>query len=43
MRTYEHFANRLSELLGSERWVRIHAEGFMPLVIEDISVSAEYR
>ena len=43
MKTYEHFANRISELLGGERCVRIHSDGFMPLVIEDISFSPAHR
>lgn len=37
MKTYEHFANRLDQLLGNNQCARIHADGFMPLVVEDIT------
>ena len=41
MKTYQHFASVLSQLLGKDTAVRITVEGFMPLSIENIGNSAE--
>ncbi len=37
MKTYEHFANRLDQLLSNNQCARIHADGYMPLVVDDIT------
>ena len=41
MKTYQHFASVLTQLLGNDAAVRITAEGFMPLSVEHIGRSAE--
>ena len=41
MKTYQHFASVLTQLLGNDAAVRITAEGFMPLSVETIGQSAE--
>ena len=37
MKTYEHFANRLDQLIGNDQCARIHTDGFTPLVVNDIT------
>ena len=41
MKTYQHFATVLNQLLGLETAVRITVDGYMPLSVEDIGQSAE--
>lgn len=41
MKTYQHFATVLTQLLGNETAVRITVDGYMPLSIEHIGQSAE--
>jgi len=41
MKTYQHFAFVLSQLLGNDHAVRLTVSGYMPLSIEDIGTSAE--
>lgn len=41
MKTYRSFATNLLELLGKAQALRIISDGFMPLSIEDIGVSAD--
>lgn len=40
MKTYRSFAKHLLELLGEAQALRINSDGFMPLSIEDIGLSA---
>lgn len=40
MKTYRSFAKHLLELLGEGQALRINSDGFMPLSIEDIGLSA---
>lgn len=39
MKTYEHFATVLTQLLGSDTAIRLTVNGYMPLSIEDIGKS----
>ena len=41
MKTYQHFASVLTQLLGNETAVRLTVEGYMPLSVEAIGQSAE--
>lgn len=41
MKTYQHFAAVLTSLLGTDTAVRLTANGYMPLSVEDIGQSAE--
>ena len=41
MKTYQHFATVLTQLLGNETAVRLTANGYMPLSVEHIGQSAE--
>jgi len=41
MKTYQQFANRLTELHGNAQAVRITVPGFLPLTIEEIPATAE--
>ena len=41
MKTYEHFASVLTQLLGNETAVRLTVPGFMPLSVEDIGQSGD--
>jgi len=41
MKTYTSFANSLHKLLGSNQAVKLTVDGYMPLSIEDIGLSAE--
>ena len=41
MKTYQHFATVLAQLLGSDTAVRLTANGYMPLSVEHIGQSAE--
>ena len=41
MKTYQHFATVLTQLLGNDTAVRITVEGYMPLSVENIGQSAE--
>lgn len=41
MKTYQHFATVLAHLLGNDTAVRLTANGYMPLSVEDIGQSAE--
>jgi uncharacterized protein DUF6908 len=41
MKTYEHFATVLTQLLGRETAVRLTVDGYMPLSVEDIGKSAD--
>lgn len=41
MKTYQHFASVLSQLLGNDNAVRLTVSGYMPLSIENIGNSAE--
>ena len=41
MKTYRLFAKNLLELLGEAQALRIISDGFMPLSIEDIGLSAD--
>ena len=44
MKTYEQVAKRLTELLADpHQCVRLHVEGYMPLVAEDIGHSGDGR
>jgi hypothetical protein len=41
MKTYQHFATVLTQLLGSETAVRLTVDGFMPLSVKDIGQSRD--
>ena len=41
MKTYQHFASMLTQLLGNETAVRLTVNGYMPLSIESIGTSAD--
>ena len=41
MKTYQHFASVLTQLLGNETAVRLTVNGYMPLSIESIGRSAD--
>ena len=41
MKTYQHFASVLTQLLGNETAVRLSVNGYMPLSIESIGTSAD--
>ncbi len=41
MKTYQHFASVLTQLLGNDTAVRITVNGYMPLSVEAIGQSAE--
>lgn len=41
MKTYQHFATVLAQLLGNNTAVRLTVDGYMPLSVEDIGKSAE--
>jgi hypothetical protein len=41
MKTYQHFASVLTQLLGNETAVRLTVPGFMPLSVEDIGQSGD--
>lgn len=41
MKTYQHFASVLSQLLGTDTAIRLNVNGYMPLSVEDIGASAE--
>jgi len=41
MKTYQHFATVLAQLLGNDTAVRLTVDGYMPLSVEDIGQSAE--
>ena len=41
MKTYQHFASVLTQLLGHETAVRLTVNGYMPLSVEHIGQSAE--
>lgn len=41
MKTYQHFATVLAQLLGNDIAVRLTVNGFMPLSVENIGQSAE--
>jgi hypothetical protein len=41
MKTYQHFATVLAGLLGTDTAVRLTANGYMPLSVEDIGQSAD--
>ena len=41
MKTYQHFATVLSQLLGNDIAIRLTVGGYMPLSVEDIGQSAE--
>ena len=41
MKTYQHFATVLTQLLGTDTAIRLTVNGFMPLSVEDIGQSAE--
>lgn len=41
MKTYDTFARRLQELQRNSRAVRITSPGFMPLTLEELSLTAE--
>ena len=41
MKTYQHFASVLTQLLGTDTAVRIRVEGYMPLSIEVVGTSAD--
>lgn len=41
MKTYQHFATVLTQLLGSDTAIRLTVNGYMPLSVEDIGKSAE--
>jgi hypothetical protein len=41
MKTYQHFAKTLADLLGTDTAVRLTVSGYMPLSVENIGQSAE--
>lgn len=41
MKTYQHFASVLTQLLANDTAVRLTVNGYMPLSVEDIGQSAE--
>ena len=41
MKTYQHFATVLAQLLGNDTAVRLTANGYMPLSVEDIGRSTD--
>jgi hypothetical protein len=41
MKTYQHFATVLTQLLGSDTAIRLTVDGYMPLSVEDIGQSAD--
>ena len=41
MKTYQHFASVLTDLLGSDTAIRLTVDGYMPLSVEDIGQSAK--
>lgn len=41
MKTYQHFATVLTQLLGSDTSIRLTVNGYMPLSVEDIGKSAD--
>ena len=41
MKTYQHFAKILSDLLANDTAIRLTVNGYMPLSVEDIGKSAE--
>ena len=41
MKTYQHFASVLTQLLGADTAVRIRVDGYMPLSIEAVGTSAD--
>lgn len=41
MKTYQHFATVLTQLLGGDTAIRLTVNGYMPLSVEDIGKSAE--
>ena len=41
MKTYQHFASVLTQLLGNETAVRLTVNGYLPLSVENIGQSAD--
>ena len=41
MKTYQHFATVLAQLLGNDTAIRLTVNGYMPLSVENIGQSAE--
>jgi hypothetical protein len=41
MKTYQHFATVLAQLLGTDTAIRLTVSGYMPLSVEDIGQSAD--
>ena len=41
MKTYQHFASVLTQLLANDTAIRLTVEGYMPLSVEDIGQSTE--
>ena len=41
MKSYQHFATILADLLGNETAVRLTVNGYMPLSVEDIGQSTD--
>lgn len=41
MKTYQHFASVLAQLLGNDTAIRLTVNGYMPLSVEDIGQSGE--
>ena len=41
MKTYQHFASVLTQLLGTDTAIRLTVGGYMPLSVEDIGQSAD--
>ena len=41
MKTYQHFATVLTQLLGTDTAVRLTVKGYMPLSVEDIGQSTD--
>ena len=41
MKTYQHFATVLAQLLGNEIDIRLTVNGYMPLSVEDIGQSTD--
>jgi hypothetical protein len=43
MKTYQNFASVLNRLLAGKQAVRLHVDGYMPLVVEQIGRSGDGR
>jgi len=41
MKTYQHFATVLTQLLGNDTAIRLTVDGYMPLSVEDIGQSGD--